>query len=301
MKRILLPLLFSLTASLCFGQEWFTSFDVAKRLALVQDKMLFAVWEDSFKYPVPLFTVAENGKVAVIDIAKDTSLDAVIWEYFIPVRLPEFEYENFIKNAKGRSESYINKLNDDSIKIMDVNGNILNVQDTSNNKMNLSVLASKYALNTEYLKSDLRNYSEEKSFLTSILLASRYVDFAIFADEQLRSEIIALGNIYLDESEKFLKEMNDEDKETYSQRIKLIRIKELLILDQSNKAYRQLKRIDENELDSKNEPLFAFLNYTVFKLLNDESKAELWKSKISSLNLRMAQIILKNEMDAKFN
>ena len=129
MKRTVLLIMFFINVSMGSAQEWYTSFDVAKRLAIVQDKMLFALWEGSFDQPIHMFVTIDEKKV-LIDLSKNTSLDPLIWDYFIPVRIPESEYSSFMKDAKGRGVRYIDKLNDDSIKIMDVNGNILNTHDS---------------------------------------------------------------------------------------------------------------------------------------------------------------------------
>lgn len=292
MKKSILSCLFILIVSVCNSQEWFTNFDVAKRLALVQDKMLFVLWEDSFKYSIPVIINTEKGEVMATDLAKDVSLDPVIWEYFVPVKLQELQYEEFLKNAKGRGDTYVNKLNDNSIKIMDFNGNILNANNSYEEIDNLTNIILKYALNTSYLKSDLENYDEEKNFTNAMRLALKYVDYSIFADDAIKEDIIALANIYLDESEKMVSEMKG-DEESYEQKIELIRIKELVILNEARKANRKLKRIDAEEIDPINEPLFIFLNYTVAKMLNDEAEADIWKSKISSVDLKKAELILK--------
>jgi hypothetical protein len=301
MKRIVLLCVFSLMVTICNSQEWIASFDVAKRLASVQNKMLFVLWEGSFEYSNPVSINFENGVVSVVDISKDTSLDAFIQEYFILVKLSESEYDHFIKEASGRGYKYVNKLNDNSIKIMDFNGVILNMDDTSEGIVNLSLLIKKYALNTSFLKSELEQYSVNHNFMTASLLGMRYIDFAMYADEQLRPELIALATIYLDESERFLSQMEDDRKEAYLKKIELVKIKGLLILNTAKKAYRQIKKIDESQIDAINESLFAFLNYTVFKLLDDEMNADLWKSKISSLDLKMAELIIKNNKDGSAN
>ncbi len=292
MKRIILLSIFTLITSLCNGQEWFTSFDVAKRLAIVQNKMLFVLWEESFNVSIPVMITTENGQKAVIDLSLNNSLDPIIWEYYVPVKLSELNYEEFLNEAKGRGYKYINKLNDDSIKIMDVNGNILNVDTPSEALPNFSMLIANYALNTSYIKPELENYLIERNFHTSFRLAVKYLDFAILTNEPLRSEVIALANIYLDESKEFLNGLESENNEAYLQRIELIQIKELLILKQYRKANRKVKRIDEMDIDSINESLFVFLKYTIAKLRNDEIEADLWKSKISSLDLRKAELIL---------
>ncbi len=301
MKKIIVFFAFSSLAVVCNGQEWFTSFDVAKRLARVQDKMLFVLWEESFNQSIPLIFKTDDDETVVVDLAKDNRFDAIIWDYFVPVKLPESVYEDFIKEAEGRGYSYTNKLNDDSVKIMDVNGNILNVDGVSDGLTDLSLLIRNYALDTSYLRSELDNYAQERNFLSASLLGIRYVDYAIFADEELRPEIIALANIYLNESENFLSQINEERKEAYLQKIELIKIKELVILNQYKKAYRQIKRIDETQLDALNESLFSFLNYTVFKLLKDEINADLWKSRISSLDLKKAELIIKNNTSGNAN
>ena len=297
MKRIVLLCMFSLMVTVCNGQEWIVSFDVAKRLASVQDKMLFVLWEGSFEYSNPVSINFGNGAVSVVDISKDTSLDTLIQEYFILVKLSESEYDQFINEASGRGYKYLNKLNDNSIKIMDFNGVILNMYDVAEGIVNLSLLIKKYALNTSFLKTELESYSVNQNFMTASLLGMRYIDFSIYADEQLRPELITLATVYLDESEHFLSQIEDDRKEAYLQKIELVEIKSSLILNKPKKAYRQIKRIDENQLDAINESLFAFLNYTVFKLLDDEMNADLWKSKISSLDLKMAELIIKNNKD----
>ncbi len=292
MKRIVLLSIFTLITGLCNGQEWFRSFDVAKRLAIVQNKMLFVLWEESFNVPIPLMITYESGQKGVVDLSVNNSLDPMIWDYYVPVRLSELNYEDFLMEAKGRGYKYINKLNDDSIKIMDVNGNILNIDGPSEALPNFSTLISQYALNTTYIKPELENYLIERNFHTSFRLAVKYIDFAILTNDPLRSEIIVLANIYLNESEEFLTGLNSENNDAYLQRIELTKIKELLILKQFRRANRKVKRIDEMDIDTINEPLFVFLKYTIAKLMDDEIEAELWKSKISSLDLRKAELIL---------
>lgn len=301
MNRITLTFLFSLIVSFCNGQEWFTSFDVAKRLALVQNKMLFVVWEESFKGPIPLVIKSDGGNTVIIDLAEDNSLDSIIRDYFVPVRLPESNYEDFIKAAEGRGYSYINKLTDNSIKIMDVNGNILNIDVSTEVITNFSELVAKYALNTAFLNMELRNYSNEKSYLTSYLLAEKYIEYAIYANMELRSEIIDLANIYLTESTELLSNSKIENVDGILQKIELVRIEEFLILKQTGKARRQLNKMDADKIDLMNQRLYGFLQYTIYQSQNDDTNADLWKSKISSLDLKKAEMILNIHKHGNFN
>jgi hypothetical protein len=327
MKTTILTVIASLIVSIGLGQEWFTSFDVAKRLAFVQNKMLFVILEESFDEAIPLLYYDNDGELRVTDLSIDNSLDSIIWENFVPVKLSESKHADFIVDAKGRDDKYINKLNESGVKIMDINGNILNIDDsseglmkiaslinknayrmdingdklnlnnTSNQSIDLYLLINKYSVNTSFLSSELENYSKERNLITAFRLASKYIDFAIFVDEKLRPEIITLANIYLDETKDFLLERNLENNEAYFQKIDLLQIKELLILNQTKNAYRKIKKINPSKLDTFNLSLFTFLNYTVFKLLKDEENANLWKSKISLLDLKKAELILKNNLN----
>ncbi|MEZ4802188.1 MAG: hypothetical protein R2797_05395 [Gelidibacter sp.] len=301
MKKLLLITAFSMITGCCIAQEWFTSFDVAKHLALVQNKMLFVLWEESFSGSIPLMVKSDSGTTIVIDLAKDTSWDTVIKEYFVPVRLQEANYEAFIKAADGRSYNYVNKLLDNSIKIMDINGNILNVDMSTEVLTNFTELIDKYALNTAFINMELRNYDKDKSYLTSYLLGEKYIEYAIYATKETRSDIIDLANIYLSESETLAAKSDLATVRAVKQKIELIRIEESLILERTGKARRQLNRIEADEIDPINERLYGFLQYTIHQLRNDETNAELWKSKISSLDLRKAEMILNILKHGNYN
>ena len=293
MKKLVLFISFAIcSANLCNAQEWFTNLDMAKRLAKIQDKMLFVVWEESLDFSYPLLYSDGNGNSMIIDLSDDTSFDAIIWEHFIPVLLPETEFERLSKNAEGRASKYIAKLNDDSIKIMDANGNILNTKASSEYEQNLSELIKDYSLKTTFLKQDLINFAQQENFTTTFNLGNKYIDFALFVGEDTREEIIDLANIYLEDSKKYLTTSALEDKEAYSQRIDLLFIKEDLVLDNARKALRVLKRIEEADIAEVNKSLYGFLNYTTFMLLKDEDNAALWQAQLSEVDLKKAELIL---------
>jgi hypothetical protein len=281
-----------LSQSFCIAQEFFTSISVAKRLALVQDKMLFVVWEESLEYPYPLLYNDSKGNLIIIDLSQDKSFDAIIWEHFVPVLLSETEYDRLLKASKGRKASYIAKLNDDSIKIMDANENILNTKQNYDIEQNLSELIKTYSLRTTFLKQDLINYSQQANFTTSFNLVDKYIDFALFVEENAREEVIELSNLYLDESKKHLPTSDLQEKDAYLQRVDLLNIKQDLVLDRARRALRFLKKLDKADIAEVNKPLFNFLNYTTFMLLNNEDDAASWQSELSEVDLKKAQLIL---------
>lgn len=293
MKKAILLVVFVLGSfNFCLAQEWFSSLDVAKKLALAQDKMLFVMWEDTFSYPYYLNVENNEGKLIYVDITVDVSLDSVIWEYFIPVKLNESKFKELSNNIQEtRGIKYYNKLIDDSIKIMDANGNILNL-DASEFPENLILIIKKYALNTSFLKDELMNYSIENNFTTTFRLAAKYLDFAIYADKSIRNELIDLANIYFDEAKNHLINNDLENKIALLQKCELLILKEYLILKNPKKALRQLKRMNVEEIDDINRSLYAFINYTAFKLLEDEENASLWESKVGIQDLKTAKLII---------
>ena len=298
MKNIILIFLFTIsTFGFSQSQEWMTSLDVAKRLALVQNKMIFAVWEDTALEKFPVFIEDEEGKVLIVDLFNNEGLKEILWNYFVPVKIRESSYPYLFEKIKGkRNEGYILKFNDDSIKIMDVNGNIINtnVPYVDNGLLNISSFITRYSLDTSFLKQDLISYSTEQSFTTSLYLASKYIDFAILNDKELRSEIIELSSIYLNEANEYL-ESNASNSEMISkQAIKLLKIKQYLALNKPKKVIRQLKKMRDSEIYRVNQSVFNFLNYTAYELLKDEKNALLWKNKVSLVDLKKARLIINN-------
>ena len=279
------------------AQEWFTDFDIAKRLALLENKMLLVMWESTLDYPYYVVVLNEKNVPIYININQSDAVNSLIWDGFVPVLLPESSYGDIYSEAKKtRTVKYLNKLQDDSIKIMDANGNILNVESSTVQTQNLSLILEKYALDTSYMENELYNYSDEVNITTAFNLATKYLDFSIYAPKESRKEIIGLANIYFNESEQFLNKSDINNKSGFSQRLELIKIQQQLILNKPYKAQRQLKRIDEDSIDLTNQLLYNFLNYTTFKLLKDEERAELWKSKLSIADLKKALLITNNNL-----
>lgn len=307
MKRFILFLFISIVSiNFSFSQDWMTSIDVAKRLALVQNKMMFVIWEEALLYPYKVSIKGNDEVRMVFDLSqKDEEIDQLLWEYFIPVILSEDDYDKLYANIKGkRSANYIDKFNDDSIKIMDVNGNILNMDDYSIinfhpfevYQIDLKQYIENYALNTKYINPELMIYSKSKTFVTSYNLGSKLLDFSIFSKKVVRKEIIGLANIYLDESKDFLKKSDLKNKPDLYQKLELLKLKELLILENPKKTLRQLKRINESEVAKINENLYAYLFFTVYRMIGDEKRASSWRNKVSLVDLKKSNMLVNNKL-----
>jgi len=293
MKKTVLIFLIALNfVGIGNAQEWFTSFDIAKKLALIQDKMLLVMWQNTLDYPYPVMLVGDKGVSMVVNLNKSDEVNSLIWEHFVPVILLESEYDEiYSKVKKTRNVRYLDKLTDDSIKIMDVNGNILNAKYVPTNYENLSLIIRKYGLSTSFLKLELANYSKEKNVTTAFNLGSKYLNFSIYIPKDTRAEIIDLANIYFNEAKSYLAESDLKNKTGFLQRLEFLDIEKALILSNPRKARRLLKKIDEAEIDSTNQSLYSFLNYTTFKVLKKEDEVTLFKDKLSAIDLKKAELI----------
>jgi hypothetical protein len=295
MKKSVVLIIFILsTSSLCHSQEWMKSLVIAKRLALTENKMILMMWEDSTLYPFPVTMFDEKGrKIKIEDLFDVPEIEEIIWDNFVPVTINETMYSDLFDKIKGKRKlTYIDKFNDDSIKIMDVNGNILNTANIYAENINLTELIRSYALNTSYLKQELINYRDRKDFYTTFYLASKYVDYAIYVQKAVKKEIIDLSDIYFKEAEVLLTESDLKGKIVLEQRFKLQGMKQDLILNNPKKILRQLKRIDAPEIEGANASLVAFIYFTAHLLLKDETSAAEWRPKVSAVNFKKAGLII---------
>jgi hypothetical protein len=296
MKKIALVVLASLLSINSFSQEWMTSLDVAKRLARVQDKMLFVMWGDAIDYEFPIVYRKEGSAIQLVtDLLRDEEVNELIWENFIPVLLYESTYADLFNEIKDtRSDKYIKKFQDDGIKIMDANGNILNTGYFSVDPFNFSNFVKRYGLSTAFLRGQLLNYAKKKNFNTTYSLGSKYLDYAIFVNRKVKEEITDLAIVYIDEANRLLDKETLENKDTLKQKCELLKQKKFLVLKSPRKVLRYLKKVEPASIDKVNEPIYAFLYYTSYQLIKDEKNAALWKSKVSLVDLKKAQLIINS-------
>jgi len=297
-KRIVLLWVFLSTGTLQ-AQEWMKSLEIAKKLALTQDKLLFVMWEDAIQYQLPAVLSNDQGEVYYVkDLLLSETANEMIWEYFVPVLINESAFNDMYESIKeDRSYGYLQLFRDDGIKIMDVNGNILNTAFINYNYFDFTKFIEKYALNTAYLKQEYRNYKEQKDFYTIFYLANKYVEFAVYNSSSIRPELIELSNIYFDELDAFLDSYEANDKDDLLTRVKLAKIQQNLVLKNPVKVLRQLNRIDREELSEVNKEYLSFLYFTAYKLDGDIENMKKWESQVSSLNLKKADTVFRNLLD----
>lgn len=282
--------------SLCLpAQNWMESLEIATRLARGQNKLVLMVWQEASEYPLSVIVKNEQGKdIYIRNIFDSPELSTLLWKHFVLLKVDEVFYGDMLKEIKGkRSFNYISSFNDDSLKIMDANGNIIGTTGEVFEVLNLTKFIEKYSLDTEYLKQELLNYFNKKDFYSTYYLASKYIEYSILVNEKVRPEILKLANIYFDEADTLL--ANDstlKDKSALKQRLFLTKLKEDLIRNKPRRVLRQLKKIDDESLLKANKSLKTFLSYTAYKLLVEPENFALLEKKVSLLNKKLAQQIV---------
>lgn len=273
-------------------REWMSPLKFAQIKARSENKLILMAWKRSLEIPFSAIVKDENGKdIYIKNLFESPLINEFLWKSFILVEVDDDFYGELMEEIKGkRSQSYVDTFEDDSLKIMDANGNIIGTSGAFTEVLNLSKFVIKYNLDTSFLKQELINYDTNKEFYSAFYLASKYVDYSILVNNNVRDEILRLSDVYFAEAEQFLAEdKNLDNKKALYQRIKLIRLKQDLIKNKSGKVIRQINKIDLLEV---NEPLKVFLLYTAYRLKNDVENFSVLEKKLSLFNRKLSQSIV---------
>jgi len=288
--RTLVALLFILNSGFFLAaQEFMTNLSIAQKLALDQNKMILMVWEEETYYDYPVIVVNNNNQAVVVpDLFFNVELKQLIWKHFVPVIVPEYKYNDLYKAAEDkRSYKYIQKLGDETLKVLDPSGYIVNTSANSFDNYNITLLIRDYAFNLEYLEQELANYANENSFLNTYFLASKYYDFSMYCKPKVRDDVIKLGDIYRQNAEKLIEKEPKENQSSLRQRLNLLEIQTYILDGKIGKALRSLRRI-EDEVHPNNKSFLALLNYTTLMTRGKRKAAQPWKQQMSSIQIQKA-------------
>lgn len=296
MKKVVFALFLSIfMISYASSQEWLTSFKFAKRLALMEDKMILAVWENSSSHVYPVFFEDSKGNRYQVRLFEDENAAKLVWEYFVPVVISESNYDDLAAEyLTDKNYQYKDRFNDDFLKVMDPNGNIINTgfQDEYG-ILNLTTLIRNFALNISFLKPEINNYFENKSFSSAFRLAIKYLDFATYAKEDIKKELVNLSDIYMLEASKMLVESDYDNKPALKQKIELLDLNKALILGKHRKVYRALKKIEVSSIDKINMSLYAFLQYASLSSIGKIEASLKWQEQVTRTDMNKVRFIVK--------
>jgi len=296
MKKIVLALFLSLfLTNVSWSQEWLTSFKFAKRLAIMEDKMILAVWENSSIHTYPVFIEDSKGNKYQVRLFEDENATKLVWEYFVPVIISENNYDDLAAEyLTDKNNQYKDRFNDDFLKVMDPNGNIINTgfQDEYG-ILNLTTLIRNYALNISFLKPEINNYFDNKSFSSAFRLTIKYLDFATYAKEDIKKELVNLSDIYMLEASNMLVESDYDNKPALRQKIELLELNKDLILGKHRKVFRALKKIEASSIDKINLSLYAFLQYTSLRGIGKIEASLKWQEQVKQNDLNKVKFLVK--------
>lgn len=289
---------FLFTSLISNAQEWMSNLKVAQNLALVQNKMVLMIWEEETfnDYPVIIIS-SDNKQIYLSDLFEEEDLNKIIWDYFVPVVVSEYVYDDLYEKVKDkRAQSYIDKLSDASLKVMDIHGNIVNVKMSYDEEFNLSNILEDYALKTDFLAQELRNYLQTKNFLSAYFLASKYLDYLMYQKYKIRPNLINLSKIYMEEAGELLSLEPADKQPEFAQRLEMLRLQAALLEGKSDRVIRILKKIDKSDIYESNKEYQAFLNYTAYLINKDNTNVAIWKPMVSAINLKKSESIIKAKL-----
>ena len=276
MKKFSIILLTILSVNTALANNWMTSFEEAKKLALASDKLVlvdfWAIWCGPCK------------KMDTESWSKDEV--KMLMDNYVPVQVDIDKNKDLASQYGVKGIPYI--------FIMDGNGKVLYNSMSYKRKDEVINLLNKYAIKMSFLKRDLLNYYQNSSFITSLRLASKYQDFCLYLNEELKPDFLGLSHDYIKESKKFLKSSDIENKNTFEQKIELFEIQEKLILNKPEKALKMLSKLKKEDIDKNNDSFYKFLNYTALKQMNDDKNAAKWEDGLMENYLKKANQILNN-------
>ena len=270
-KFLMLISLMLLSAGSAKAENWMTSLEDAKMIALTTNKFILVDFWAPWCKPC---------KRMEIESWSDLNVQ-VLMNYFVPVKIDIDIERQLAHNYDVKSIPYI--------FIMDANGKVIHKELGYKSKSQVISFLKEFTLSSEFMAIDLINYHKNQNMANSFRLGAKYQDFSLRLDRSLKRDFLTVSQDYFNEAKKYLKEKESADNLRLIQKIELYEINEFLILDKADKALRQLEKIDL--LETNNEDFYNFLNFVAHSILKDD-RVEYWTAKVDENSIKKAQLYL---------
>lgn len=262
MKKI--TFLFCLLISFSgYSTNWLNSLEQAQKLALASNRLIVLDFTADWCGPC---------KKMEREVWYDQEVQTAM-NNFVPLRL---DYDS---ELSARSKYSVKGIPD--IFIINGNGDIVYHHLGYMDKGTTIEMLKKYSLQTSFLQTESINYYKHPSYVTSLRLAKKYLDYSLGLDDEVKRNFLELAENYLGESEKQMEESQANFK-MITEQIQLLELVSDMYKERYNRVFRILGRdFDESTVSEINKPLFYFLYAGCSKFDDHKDKAK-WLDKLNS-------------------
>jgi thiol-disulfide isomerase/thioredoxin len=228
---------------------WITSFEEAKREALITNKFMIVDFWASWCGPCKKMDAESWDNAEVQEVLQD----------YVKVKID-------IDKEKQLASSYsISSI--PNMFIMDANGKVVYTFSGFHTATELKRELDKFAFSTEFLSLDLINYGKNKNYNSTLRVSQKYFDYSMYVPKESRNEVIALSNSYIDEAKKMLSKKEDDYLQK-KQRIELLELFSYAYNHKFDKLEKKLSEYKESDINELNIDQYFFLKYLTAKALN---------------------------------
>ena len=258
MNRIftLFLLVFFISTANASTGNWLKDLEQAKKLALSTDKLIIVDFWASWCGPCKRMDKESWSDPEIQKIMKN----------YVPLQIDIDVKKRDAMKYGVRAIPYI--------FIIDGNGEVIYRSLGYMPKQEVARVLKKYALNTSFLKNAAVKFYQHQNYVTSLRLAERYLDFSLYLDNEIKPEFLNVAENYLKQGEKSLSKRQKNFK-FIKEKVELLELTASLYAgDKSLK--KDLEKINSQDLDARNLPLFAYINLCLNQKNNIPKEVEKW-------------------------
>ena len=179
----------------------------------------------------------------------------------------------FVKIDIDKNRELANKYNVKSIpNIFFLDGNGFSIHNILGYKTPNEIIKylENYNISTEIISIELINQYKKPNYYNLLKLISKYYDFTLYADNDLKGDLLHVCSLYLDESNNYLSK-KEENYVKKKQKIELIKLFTLAYNFNFDKLDKKISEIKIAEIDESNYFDYWFLKYISTKALGKET------------------------------
>ena len=265
LKRNYLTAFLLILSSYLYAQNWGTDFELAKKMALSENKLMLldftASWCGPCKYMEINTWSNENVKKEMafyksVKIDLDSNKD-----------LARFYGVSAIPN----------------ILVVDPNGIVIEQIKGYRDANFMQKFLHEKVLDLAFVQKELISFFKKKSYSSALRLANKYQIYAmLLKDDKIKRRLLLnVAKSYFAISKKIVKKSKSKNKKGLLQKIDLYELRKNLILNKNKQVAKKLSKLKESEIVNMNKSLYASLNYVVLTNLKDSEKAKKWFDKMN--------------------